>query len=108
MWKVHHLQIVIFYVRYQSVVQTPDWGKDCRIGLADCDRIKKGMGWQAELLIIIRENKICKISKVFLTSRQGLHDSFLLFRFVKFQLAVTTAVQPPNNIQTRLIYCTKL
>jgi hypothetical protein len=37
----------------------------CRIGLADCDRIKKGMGWQAELLIIIRENKICKISKTF-------------------------------------------
>ncbi len=37
----------------------------CRIGLADCDRIKKGVGWQAELLIIIREKKICKISKAF-------------------------------------------
>jgi hypothetical protein len=34
--------------------------------------------------------------KSLLTFRQGLHDSFLLFRFVKFQLAVTTVVQTPN------------
>jgi hypothetical protein len=80
----------------------------CRIGLADCDRMQKGMGWAGRTSDHNKRKQNLQDFKSLLTFRQGLHDNFLLFRFVKFQLAVTTVVQTPNNIQTHLIYCTKL
>ncbi len=70
----------------------------CQIGLADCDRIKKGRMMASRTSDHNKRKQNLQDFKSLLTCRQELHDSFLLFRFVKFQLAVTTVVQTISKL----------